>query len=340
MKRLTLVVLTSLMLGLVACSKPVEVKMLSGAAQGTTWHVSVWSNSTIDTNDLQEKIEAEFQRIDKMLSNYRPDSVIEQFNRNQNHLAIEVGEEIVNLVNIARQVSQATDGCYDLTVRPLFDLWGFSKDVFNAPSETDIQNVIKKIGLNYLVSPTQTTLLKKQPELSVDLSSIAQGYSVSRIAKVVENAGITNYLVEIGGEMQTRGHKPDDSFWRIAIERPLPGDRAVHKVIDIKQDDSIAIMTSGTYRHYFDEQGQRYSHILDARTGKPVTHSTLSVTVLHDDPTQADAWSTALLCLGESDAIRVSNEHGVAAFIVTEEKGALIESSSNAWNTMKNIGVN
>ncbi|MGO2355605.1 MAG: FAD:protein FMN transferase [Marinomonas foliarum] len=135
--------------------------MLSGAAQGTTWHVSVWSNSTIDTNDLQEKIEAEFQRIDKMMSNYRPDSVIEQFNRNQNHLAIEVGEEIVNLVNIARQVSQATDGCYDLTVRPLFDLWGFSKDVFNAPSETDIQNVIKKIGLNYLVSPTQTTLLKK-----------------------------------------------------------------------------------------------------------------------------------------------------------------------------------
>lgn len=250
--------------------------MLSGAAQGTTWHVSVWSNSTIDTNDLQEKIEAEFQRIDKMMSNYRPDSVIEQFNRNQNHLAIEVGEEIVNLVNIARQVSQATDGCYDLTVRPLFDLWGFSKDVFNAPSETDIQNVIKKIGLNYLVSPTQTTLLKKQPELSVDLSSIAQGYSVSRIAKVVENAGITDYLVEIGGEMQTRGHKPDDSFWRIAIERPLPGDRVVQKVIDIKQDDSIAIMTSGTYRHYFDEQGKRFSHVLDARTGKPVTHSTCS----------------------------------------------------------------
>lgn len=340
MKRLTLVVLISLMLGLVACSKPVEVKMLSGAAQGTTWHVSVWSNSAIDTERLQEEIEAEFLRIDKMMSNYHSDSVIEQFNRSENPQAIEVGEEIVSLVNIARQVSQATNGCYDLTVKPLFDLWGFSKDVFNAPSETDIQNAIKKIGLSYLTSPTQTSLLKKQPELSVDLSSIAQGYSVSRIAKVVESAGITDYLVEIGGEMQTRGHKPDDSFWRIAIEHPLPGDRVVQKVIDIKQDDSIAIMTSGTYRHYFDEQGKRFSHVLDARTGKPVTHSTLSVTVLHDDPTQADAWSTALLCLGESDAIRVANEHGVAAFIVREEKGSLIESSSNAWNTMKNIGVN
>jgi thiamine biosynthesis lipoprotein len=120
----------------------------------------------------------------------------------------------------------------------------------------------------------------------------------------------------------------------------LPGDRAVHKVIDIKQDDSIAIMTSGTYRHYFDEQGHRYSHIIDARTGKPVTHSTLSVTVLHDDPTQADAWSTALLCLGESDAIRVANEYGIASLIVSEEHGALFESSSNAWNTMKNIGLN
>ncbi|MGO2130022.1 MAG: FAD:protein FMN transferase [Pseudoalteromonas prydzensis] len=340
MKRLTLVVLTSLMLGLVACSKPVEVQMLSGTAQGTTWHVSVWSNSAIDTERLQEEIEAEFLRIDKMMSNYRQDSIIEQFNRNQNPQAIEVGEEIVNLVNIARQVSQATNGCYDLTVKPLFDLWGFSKGVFNAPSETDIQNVIKKIGLSYLTSPTQTSLLKKQPELSVDLSSIAQGYSVSRIAKVVEKVGITDYLVEIGGEMQTRGHKPDGSFWRIAIERPLPSDRAVHKVIDIKQDDSIAIMTSGTYRHYFDEQGQRYSHVLDARTGKPVIHSTLSVTVLHDDPTQADAWSTALLCLGESDAIRVANEHGVVAFIIAEEQGLLIEYSSKAWNMMKNIGVN
>lgn len=340
MKRLTLVVLTSLMLGLVACSKPVEVKMLSGAAQGTTWHVSVWSNSAIDTERLQEEIEAEFLRIDKMMSNYRPDSVIEQFNRSENPLAFEVGEEIVNLINIARQVSQATNGCYDLTVKPLFDLWGFSKDVFNAPSETDIQNAIKKIGLSYLTSPTQTSLLKKQPELSVDLSSIAQGYSVSRIAKVVESAEITDYLVEIGGEMQTRGHKPDDSFWRIAIERPLPGDRAVHKVIDIKQDDSIAIMTSGTYRHYFDEQGKRFSHVLDARTGKPVTHSTLSVTVLHDDPTQADAWSTALLCLGQNDALRVADEHGVAAFIIAEEQGLLTEYSSKAWNTMKNIGLN
>lgn len=335
MKRLTFVLLASLMLGLVACSKPVEVKMLSGAAQGTTWHVSIWSNSAIDTERLQEEIEAEFQRIDKIMSNYRQDSIIEQFNRNQNPQAIEVGEEVVNLVNIARQVSQATNGCYDLTVKPLFDLWGFSKDVFNAPSEADIQNVIKKIGLSYLTSPTQTSLLKKQPELSVDLSSIAQGYSVSRIAKVVEKVGITDYLVEIGGEMQTRGHKPDGSFWRIAIERPLPGDRAVHKVIDIKKDDSIAIMTSGTYRHYFDEQGRRYSHILDARTGKPVTHSTLSVTVLHDDPTQADAWSTALLCLGESDAMRVANEYGVAVFIIVEEQGLLTEYSSKAWNTMK-----
>jgi thiamine biosynthesis lipoprotein len=340
MKRLTLVALTSLMLGLVACSKTVEVKMLSGSAQGTTWHVSVWNEEAIDTQGLQENIEAEFARIDKLMSNYRPDSVIEQFNANQTSLPVEVGKEIVSLVNAARKVSEASNGCYDLTVKPLFQLWGFSKDTFNKPSGLGIDNALKDTGLEYLSAPTQTQLQKKLPQLSIDLSSIAQGYSVSRIAEVVEKIGITNYLVEIGGEMQTRGHKPDGSSWRIAIERPLPGDRAVHKVIDIKQDDSIAIMTSGTYRHYFDEQGHRYSHIIDARTGKPVTHSTLSVTVLHDDPTQADAWSTALLCLGESDAIRVANEYGIASLIVSEEHGALFESSSNAWNTMKNIGLN
>jgi thiamine biosynthesis lipoprotein len=120
----------------------------------------------------------------------------------------------------------------------------------------------------------------------------------------------------------------------------LPGDRAVHKVIDIKQDDSIAIMTSGTYRHYFDEQGQRYSHIIDARTGNPVTHSTLSVTVLHDDPTQADAWSTALLCLGAKEGKRVAKEYGLAALFISESEGQLQEEQSTHWMMLRDIKVN
>jgi thiamine biosynthesis lipoprotein len=300
----------------------------------------VWSDSVIDTERLQQEIEAEFLRIDKLMSNYRPDSVIEQFNANQTSLSVEVGKEIVSLVNAARKVSEASNGCYDLTVKPLFQLWGFNKDTFNKPSGLDIDNALKDTGLEYLSAPTQTQLQKKLPQLSIDLSSIAQGYSVSRIAEVVEKIGITNYLVEIGGEMQTRGHKPDGSSWRIAIERPLPGDRAVHKVIDIKQDDSIAIMTSGTYRHYFDEQGQRYSHIIDARTGNPVTHSTLSVTVLHDDPTQADAWSTALLCLGAKEGKRVAKEYGLAALFISESEGQLQEEQSTHWMMLRDIKVN
>lgn len=173
----------------------------------------------------------------------------------------------------------------------------------------------------------------------VDLSSIAQGYSVERIAAVVEAAGIGNYIVEIGGEMQTRGHKPDGSHWRIGVERPLPGQRSVDKGLTIKRDAPMAVMTSGTYRHYFDDHGKRYSHILDARSGKPMAHDTVSVTVLDENPTYADAWCTALLCLGADDGLRAADQAGIAALFISDTNGQLRERASAAWSALNDVEV-
>jgi thiamine biosynthesis lipoprotein len=329
-------ILSLLLIMQAACSEP-TIQKLEGPAQGTTYHISYWPESPVDTKAIKADIENEFAAIDKLLSNYRPDSTIETFNSVQNTESQEVGSEIVSLVKIAQVVNQASQGCYDLTIKPLFDLWGFKGDTLTIPKDSTIITTLKQIGMAKLEVIDDTHLRKKQADLKVDLSSIAQGYSVERISKVLEQKGVTNYLVEIGGELKTNGHKPGLQPWRIAIERPLPEERTMHKVATMPKDTPMAVMTSGTYRHYFDDHGQRYSHILDARTGRPVSHNLVSATVMISDPTVADAWSTALLCLGSKDGMAAANTAKIPALFIELQGSELVESKSEALNTLNTL---
>ena len=261
--------------------------------------------------DLQQQVVAELDRIDQVMSNYRPDSVIEQFNVSPLTSAQQVGAELVALVEDARIVTTASQGCYDLTVKPLFELWGFKADKFNQPTAQQIADTLKLVGMDKVITSTSGEMTKSVPNLRVDVSSIAQGYTVRKLATILEQAGVTNYLVEVGGELQVRGKKPAGQPWKVAIEKPLPGDQRLHKIIEVVQDQPLAIMTSGTYRHYFDADGQRFSHVLDARVGAPVRHHTVSTTVLIDNATFGDAWSTAFLCLGSEAGLKVADDLGL-----------------------------
>jgi thiamine biosynthesis lipoprotein len=293
----------------------------------------------MDGKDIESSIKNELDIIDKTLSNYRPDSIIETFNSTENTDSQEVGNEIISLVRIAQTVHQATQGCFDLTIKPLFELWGFRGDELTIPNDATIRKTLSQIGMEKLEVVDETHLRKKQSNLKVDLSSIAQGYSVEKISRVLEQKGIKNYLVEIGGELKTRGHKPDSQAWRIAVERPLPGAQVMQKIITMPKESPIAVMTSGTYRHYFDHEGKRYSHILDARTGRPVTHDLVSITVIHEDPTIADAWDTALLCLGQEDGMKVANAEKIPVLFIQQQGNELIESRSDALNTLDSLTI-
>lgn len=320
------IVLCALLLcALAACDQAPALHKFSGAAQGTTYSLTYWSDTTVEQSAFESAITTELQRLDKLMSNYRDDSVIEQFNQNQSTAPIEVGTEIVRLVGIAKTISAATAGCYDPTIKPLFALWGFRGDQLSIPAASQLAELAPQLGINNIDIATDKALQKQQPKLSIDLSSIAQGYSVQRLTEVAEQFGIANYLIEIGGELQTRGHKPDGSNWRVAIERPLPGAQQLQKIVQVKQTAPLAVMTSGTYRHYYDKDGKRYSHIIDARSKAPVTHNTVSVTVLHDDLTEADAWSTALLCLGSEQGLAVAEQQGLAVLFIDQIDGQLIE---------------
>jgi thiamine biosynthesis lipoprotein len=153
----------------------------------------------------------------------------------------------------------------------------------------------------------------------------------------LDKAGVHDYLVEVGGELQVRGKKPEGQPWKVAIERPLPGDQQLQKIIVVHQDEPLAIMTSGTYRHYFDANGQRFSHVLDARAGAPVRHQTVSTTVLIENATFGDAWSTAFLCLGSTDGLKVADELGLQVLFIDQEGDKLVEKSSQALAQTKAV---
>ena len=322
-----------------ACSKTPELSKVEGFAQGTTYHLTfvLPADSTATLTSIEQAVNDEFARMDKSLSNYRDDSNIEQFNAQKTTDVLAVDAELVTLVEEARKVHRASNGCYDLTVKPLFDLWGFKKDVFSPPSDAELAQTMAVIGFDNLETIDATHLRKEIPNLRIDISSIGQGYSVEQIVKVLEQFGVQDYLVEIGGELQTKGKKPDGESWRIALEKPLPNERKMHKIVSFDSGAPMSLMASGTYRHYFDSNGKRYSHILDARIGKPIEHNTVSVAVLHPNPTIADAWSTALLCLGSSEGLKAANDNNLAALFIDQQDGQLIESQSKAMDDMKDV---
>ncbi len=342
MKKLPRTLAISLMaclgLALSACSKTPQMTHIEGYAQGTSYHISYQLADQGSPEEIEKAVAAELQRIDDVFSNYRDDSLIEQFNAQITTAPIAVDPEIVALVEEARKVYKASNGCYDLTIKPLFDLWGFKKDVFSPPDAETLASTLDEVGMNKLETLNDHQLRKTNPQLRVDISSIGQGYSVARVAELLRKQyGVTNYMVEIGGELQAAGNKADGSPWRIALEKPLPNERKLQKIVQFNSGAPLALMTSGTYRHFFDSNGKRYSHILDARSGKPVEHDTVSVTVLHPNPTVADAWSTALNCLGSGEGMQVANDNGIAVLFIDQKGDQLIESESKPLEQMKDV---
>lgn len=337
MKYLYSPALLSVVLCLSACTPKAELARLEGFAQGTTYHITFALKDPTEKAAIEQEISEELLRLDREISNYRDDSTIEKFNAQRNTEAQEITAEIVYLIETARTVHNASHGCYDLTIKPLFDLWGFKRDKFNLPSDAALTEARALVDMDKLETLDQNHIRKMLPELRVDLSSIGQGYSVGRLAAILEQHKIEDYLVEIGGELKTRGKKIDGGPWRIALEKPLPNERKLEKIVVFTSGSPLSLMASGTYRHYFDSNGKRYSHILDARSGRPVEHNTVAVTVLHPDPAVADAWSTALLCMGSEEGSKVANENGIAALYVDQEGDKLLEKSTQALTSSRDV---
>lgn len=325
-----------LLLSILACSSPSQpIVHLNGQTMGTTYNIKYIVEDGVMPLSLQDDVDERLREINKLMSTYDTTSELSRFNQNRYTSAFEVSEETRLVVNEAIRLGQLSHGVLDVTVGPLVNLWGFGPthrpEVI--PTDEEIQSVQEYVGLDKL-TVTAKGLVKAHPQLYVDLSTIAKGYAVDQIAELLEAYSIHNYLVEIGGEMRVKGHKGDSDPWLIAIEKPVSTERAIQKVVSIGDN---AIATSGDYRNYYEQNGVRYSHLIDPRTGKPIQHNTVAVTVVHPSSMTADGLATAFNVMGWDDAIELAKANDIAIFLIRKVDGEFEEYSSDKFNELVSI---
>ncbi len=320
----------------VGCSSQKEVEF-SGKTMGTTYHITVVAGSFTNINDLQKKIDTRLEEINKSMSTFRKDSEISRFNAYQTvGEKFRISDDFYNVMTVAKMIYEETGGAWDGTVKPLVDLWGFSKSEnrHTIPEKSQIASLLSETGFNNIEIFADHYLAKKNPAVTLDLASIAKGYGVDQVASLIRANGIQHFLVEIGGEVFAAGLRKDGKKWRVGINRPqknAPIDQ-VYKVVNL-QNKGFA--TSGDYRNYFEVNQHRFSHVIDPRNGFPVDNGVVSVSIIANTCTFADGLATAVMVLGHKKGLDlVDRLDNTECFIVTQSKnGDLIDHSSKGFKT-------
>ena len=297
--------------------RPCKVRF-AGQIQGTYYEITYFDQKG---RSFQEEIDSLLKMIDYSVSLWDKNSVISRVNRNDT--AVNLDEIFIELFRMSDDISEKTDGCFDITVGPLVNAWGFG---FTGRKKVDKKVIDSLLPLvsHHNISVKDNKVIKSDPAIQIDFNAIAQGYSVDLIARFLETKGIMNYLIDIGGEVFARGEKPDGIDWVVGIESPAinkDDERSLIAKITVR---NMAVATSGSYRKYFEEDGIRYSHTIDPKTGYPVRHSLLSVTVLASDCATADAYATAFMVMGmekSMDFIEQNKDLLNAYFIYSDRNG-------------------
>ncbi|WP_261138525.1 FAD:protein FMN transferase [Serratia quinivorans] len=335
MKGLMTTVALSATLLLTGCG-PEQVN-LDGKTMGTSYSIRyVTGDDTPSAAKMQAEIDKRLELVNDQMSTYRPGSELSRFNASR---AVDkpfpVSAATTEVVLEALRINRVTDGALDVTVGPLVNLWGFGPEgrPDKVPSAAELERRRAWTGIDKL-SVQGNALVKSIPELYVDLSSIAKGYGVDVIAQYLQSQQVKNYMVDIGGEVRTRGHNGEKKPWRIAIERPTAG--MEQKAQLVIQPGEMSIATSGDYRNYFEQDGVRYSHTIDPVTGKPIHHHLVSVTVLSPTCMAADGLSTGLNVLGPERGMALANLMGIPVFMIVKTAKGFEERYSEAFKPYLN----
>lgn len=312
---------------------PLSRVQLTGTTMGTVgWSVTVFADPA-DQADLRTTVEQVLAGVNQRMSTYRPDSEVSRFNASRDTGWFAVSADTAGVVQRARQISQATQGAFDITVAPLVNLWKFGPDkgAFSVPEPRQIEQGLKSTGYRNLEVRIDPPALRKAiPELQIDLSAIAKGFAVDQVALALAEAGHPAFLVDVGGEIRAGGRKPDGKAWSVAVEKPSLHERLIWSVVSLTDQ---AMASSGDYRNFHMVDGQRYSHTIDPRTGRPVADGPAAVSVIADDCMTADAVATAVMVLGGDDGKRLARELGVALLVLnpTSRDGEFTALPSDNW---------
>ena len=314
----------------VGCGENSTTQKLSGSVFGTTWNLTYLdAPEGVTPDQVEAAVVGAFAVVDDSMNNYRADSTISELNALDAMTVFEVDWDFALVFNTAFDIYTATDGAYDPSVSPLVNSWGFGpKEVIRRPSSETIEALAPIVGLEEFAWDLSTrAFVKKNAKSELDFSSIAKGYAVDLASDELIELGITNFMLEVGGEIQTRGFSPRGDLWRLAIENPVAGAAGgVYTAISVTD---IGVATSGDYRNFFVENGVRYSHLIDPRTSQPIEHDLVSVTVVHPSTMIADAWATALMIVGTQEALRLADIHELGVLLISRD-GQQLVSSNNA----------
>lgn len=313
-----------------SCSQSHRDIHLSGRTMGTTYNVKYISLENVEPRTLQQKIDKELVHVNKLMSTYDPNSELSKFNQSDSVEFQPLSDATLLVMREAQRIGEMSEGYLDVTVGPLVNLWGFGPNAKpeTIPTPEQVAEAHTKVGLDKL-KLSEGAAAKGHSQTYVDLSTVAKGYGVDQIAAILEAHDISNYLVEIGGEMRARGNKADGSAWRIAIEKPVSLTRAVQRVVSIGNN---AIATSGDYRNYFEENGVRYSHLIDPKTGYPIQHNLVSATVVHPSSLVADGLATALVVMGKEKGLAMAKREGLSVLLITRENGEFKEYTTASFD--------
>ena len=325
-----------------ACDSVPKTAELSGETMGTTYGILI-SDLPAGTNldDLSKDIDATLKSVDDLSSNWNPNSEISNINNLKTVSPISVSKEMFELLAIANDIHIKSDGAFDTTLAPLIELWGFgsSKSNRTVPSDADIASAFDSVGQTskLTLSENGLTIKKETPETTIHLAGYAKGYGIDRLGDTLKEHGLENYYIDVGGDLIVAGTNQAGHPWRLGIEKPSQGlSKQIEEIVHLTDR---AMATSGDYRNYFIEDGVRFSHIINPQTGRPIDHSTASVTVISDSAVLADAWATALLVLGSERGLEISEQHNIASFFIDgQENDNAMEYttlSSSAFDALK-----
>lgn len=281
---------------------------------GTIYHITYHS----DTN-LKKEIEAELKKVDQSLSPFNKTSVISKVNRNENPVIDPMFKEVFLL---AENISNETHGAFDITVAPLVNEWGFGFKKGVEPTRQVIDSLRNIVGYQKVKLTPKNYVQKQDPRIMLDCSAIAKGYGCDVVARLLRKNGINDYMIEIGGEIVTRGFNQKQEPWRIGVNKPtddsLNTSQELQTVLNVTD---IAMATSGNYRNFYYKNGKKYAHTIDPKTGYPVQHTLLSATVLAKDCATADAYATSFMVLGLEGAQKILQQHPeLMAYLIYADK--------------------
>ncbi|MEQ8847536.1 MAG: FAD:protein FMN transferase [Botrimarina sp.] len=322
-------------------SEPAEADMWSlvGPTMGTRYSLSVVGGDQQAADRLRRLVDERLAVVNKRMSTYDPGSELSRFNASDSIDWFGVSAETALVVRSALELAEATGGAYDPTVGPLVNLWGFGPDGRRdtRPTDDEIARAAERVGYGFVEARLDPPALRKQrPGVYVDLSSIAKGHGVDVVAELLEREGVAAFMVEIGGEVRTRGEKPGGRPWRIGVEKVAgdattdSADRPLQLIVELRGE---SLATSGDYRNFFELGGRRYSHTIDPKSGEPVEHDLATVTVQAETCREADGLATALLVLGPRAGYDWAVERGVAALLVSRsESDEHLEQTTPGWD--------